>query len=308
MTGEGQRGAWASYWCREGAAEAGCIGESEAIRAVLLATWSQFARALPPRAAVLDLATGNGAVLAVLRAARRDLALTGVDAAPRLPRPAGGITFRAGVAIERLPFSDARFAAVTSQFGIEYADPEPAAGELARVLRSGGRCQLVVHHAESPVVRHNLARLAALRWASLDSGLLAKARAFARSRQALALPTPAAFGEAIGEARQRFPEQSVAAEFLTGVVQVLDSGRFAPAERTAALLDDLGARSADEISRLEDLARAVCDNARIEGLASALRTHGLRVDPPAELRERDAAPPFAWRVRGEKPAVSERGS
>jgi hypothetical protein len=89
-------------------------------------------------------------------------------------------------------------------------------------------------------------------------------------------------------------------------VQVLDHGRFAPGERTTAVLDELGARAADEMSRLEDLANAVCDSGRLSAFANVLRERGLRVECTDELREREDLPPFAWLVTGTKPA-SEHG-
>lgn len=303
MTSTRSQSAWANYWCSEGTASPGCIGESDAIHATLLKMWKRFAHALQRRSSVLDLGTGNGAVLAMLHATRPDLVLTGVDAAPRLPGPTASAVFRPGTPIERLPFPDGSFDAVTSQFGIEYADPGPASLQLARVLRPGGCWQLVMHHADSPVVRHNLARLTALRWAGSASGHLERAKAFARSRQTLQLPAPPAFRDAIREAQQRFPDQSVAAEFLTGVLQVLDHGRFAPADRTAAMLDELDARAADEMSRLEDLGNAVRDAGRVSDFVNGLRGRGLHVECTDELRERDDLPPFAWHVTGSKPAI-----
>ena len=57
--------------------------------------------------------------------------------------------------MEELPFADQRFGAVVSQFGFEYSRRDPAAGEIARVLRPGGAMSLLVHHAASAVLATN---------------------------------------------------------------------------------------------------------------------------------------------------------
>lgn len=97
---------------------------------------------------VLDVATGSGN--AALAAARRGCDAVGVDYVPALLDRA-----RARAAAERLqaefvpgdaeqlPFPDASFDAVTSIYGSMFAPDHPrAAGELARVCRSGGRIAL----------------------------------------------------------------------------------------------------------------------------------------------------------------------
>jgi ubiquinone/menaquinone biosynthesis C-methylase UbiE len=97
---------------------------------------------------VLDVAAGNGN--ASLAAARRWCEVTSTDyvasllergrqraAAESLP-----VAFREADA-EALPFAEAQFDAVLSTFGVMFtADHRKAAGELARVCRSGGRIGL----------------------------------------------------------------------------------------------------------------------------------------------------------------------
>ena len=267
--------------------------------AVLDRPWVELAAALPPRAAVLDLATGGGAVLAALRQIRSDLRLTGVDAAP-LPAGRGPVTLRGGVRLERLPFPDRRFDAVTSRFGIEYAQSDAAAAEAARVLRPGGLVRLVIHHRDSVVLRHNLGRLAALRWAARDSGWPGKANTLARGRMVAPLPTPAAFHRAPGEARERFPGQSAAWELLTATVQVLDAGLAHPPEATLAKLAELAARAEGEIARLEALERAACNEAQLNGLLEALAAGGVEVGRSAVLHTPRGSDVLAWSVEARR--------
>jgi SAM-dependent methyltransferase len=71
-----------------------------------------------------------------------------IEAAKRLGR---GITFQGGDA-EALEFDEGAFDGVTSTFGVMFvAGPAAAAGEIARVLRKGGRLALVTWLPGGPV-------------------------------------------------------------------------------------------------------------------------------------------------------------
>jgi SAM-dependent methyltransferase len=97
---------------------------------------------------VLDVACGTGGV--TLRAARAGGDVVGIDISADQLAKAQRAADEAGLTIhfdegdcERLPYADAEFDAVASVFGAIFApDHERAAGELARVCRSGGRFAL----------------------------------------------------------------------------------------------------------------------------------------------------------------------
>jgi SAM-dependent methyltransferase len=293
---------WSGYWRGEatGQAAAASLGETDpAVRAVLDRPWHELAAMLPRRAALLDLATGGGIVLRTLQSLRKDLRLTGVDAAAELPRLAGA-KMAGGVNLAALPFADNAFDAVTSRFGIEYADVAEAAREAARVLKPGGTLSFVVHHAQSPIVAHNRARLEALRWAWSESGMLEKARSLARSRRVAALPTPRQFSEAAAQARGLFPAQPVAWEFLTAITQTLDMGLGRPESEVLGVLDTLAERASGETARLEQLQAAACDEGRVAALGEALGAGGVSMQPPGILTPGGGAHPLAWSLTGTK--------
>ena len=298
----GNRQVWEGFWAQRGRGpESGCLlGALEAIDAVQNQVWQAFAATLKPRASVLDLATGDGIVLGKMHARRSDLKLTGVDSSRFLPAARPGTKLHAGVAIEQLPFADAAFDAVVSQFGLEYSQTALSTKEAARVMRPGGRCRFVIHHRGGPILAHNLARLEGLRWASGGSGLLDKARNLAKARALSPLPTPPLFGEAVAEAKRRFPTQNVAEEFTSAVKQTLDLGRR-DVKGMLEALDELAKRSANEIGRIESLAGAARDRAGIEGVAADLAAAGIVTDPPAELHEKGSGAPFAWLLDGTRP-------
>lgn len=93
---------------------------------------------------VLDVACGTG--VAAVTAARRGCRVTGLDLTPELLERARENASIASVTIdfhegdvEALPFGDAQFDAVLSQFGHMFAPrPEVAVGEMLRVLKPGG--------------------------------------------------------------------------------------------------------------------------------------------------------------------------
>ena len=300
MSGGDNRKAWADFWSTA-ASGGGCLPSGHAgIEAAQRSLWEEFARALPRKARVLDLATGDGAVLKMLARVRRDLALTGVDSAQSLPPAPSGIKLRSGVAIEELPFPDESFDAVTSQFGFEYGDLAGGAVEVARVLKPGGLILFIVHRSDGPIVAHNLPRRDALSWALAPGGWFGRALALATARTAAPLPTPPAFSTAAGEAQRLFPGQSAGGEFLQAVAQTLELGRRRPAPESVEVLRELEGRARNEIARIEALERAACDGPRISVVIDGLRRAGLEVDPPGTLAESSSKVPFAWLVSGRR--------
>jgi SAM-dependent methyltransferase len=300
VTGTDNRKAWADFWAQKsGERGPACLPNAlQEIDAAQRETWHAFARDLAPGVRLLDLATGDGAVLKKIREARTDLVLTGVDSAPTLPPAPPGMTLRAGVSMEALPFEDGAFDAVVSQFGYEYGDTAAIAPEAARLLAPGGRLGLLIHRRDGPIVAHNLPRRDALRWALAPGGYLAKARGLVAARRIAAIPTPPAFRTAPEEAQRLFPGQSVGHEFLTAILHTLEMGRGKPPEESLEVFATLESKASNEIARIETLERAACDADRIALISDELRAAGLDMRPPAEVAERSTGRAFAWFLAG----------
>lgn len=135
-------------------------GEYERTAAALAPVAEVAVAALAPQPGqrVLDVACGTGNAAALVEDAGSDV--TGIDAADRLIEVARdrlpGATFVVGDAAA-LPFADDAFDAAVSVFGIIFATA-PAAGELIRVLRPGGRAVITAWLPEGPIFE--VARLA----------------------------------------------------------------------------------------------------------------------------------------------------
>jgi len=101
--------------------------------------------AIKPGETVLDVGTGTGVV--AITAARADASVTGLDLTPALVEVARENARIAGLTVqwfegdaESLPFPDAHFDVVLSQFGHMFAPrPDVVVAEMRRVLKPRGR-------------------------------------------------------------------------------------------------------------------------------------------------------------------------
>lgn len=202
--------------------------------------WREFFGAFEPGSRLLDLATGGGQVARLAGEAAastgKPFEVVGVDYADLGPsggEVGGGVRLVGGVALESLPFPAAHFDGASSQFGIEYADTRLALGELARVLKPGGRARMLIHNSASVVSRSTADQMAAHDKVLPDDAAILKARK-AYTAHLKRMPPPAvraaedAFREAVRRAAGRL-ERSEA---------------FAPAGQHVEYLSDLAARIA----------------------------------------------------------------
>ena len=123
------------------------VGSYERIAARLGPVQDQLTALLAPRAGedVLDAATGTGEV--AIRAARTGARVTAIDISEPMLEKARRSADELGVPVqfdlgdvEYLPYDDASFDVVASNFGLVFApDHANVAAELARVTRPGGR-------------------------------------------------------------------------------------------------------------------------------------------------------------------------
>lgn len=203
MDGSGkkeQKDLWSDYWRTSQSNDCASDFPDDA-RQAIADKWRVIFSGLERGDSVLDVATGNGALVALLaEVAGPDLGLlvTGVDLAQIDPQAnaglpgAAGATGAAGVAelsfvggtdAADLPFDDQSFTLVVSQFGLEYADFEKAIGEACRVARRG--VKLLIHAADGAIVRQNGLIPGQVDWLRKELGL------FDAAREQISAPTAA---------------------------------------------------------------------------------------------------------------------
>ncbi len=283
---------WTAFW-QHGALHSLSDAQAGNYEGAVAAFWHRVFGGLGTGQHVLDIATGNGPLPAMLHAMHAG-ALPLIDAVdladPLQPAwhqmlPASErerIRFHPGVRAETLPFADAGHDLVTSQYGIEYADLDLALGEALRVLKPGGRMALVMHHADSQLVtvaREEL-RLSALLRAP-DAGLLARARALypwlakvaAGARdEVVKSPQAAAARLAYNEVQSRLSAECAASP----VPDLLHDAREVVASHVDGLMR--GAADATQaIAALDDWEQALGDAEfrHRELLSHALDQHGI---------------------------------
>jgi SAM-dependent methyltransferase len=251
---------WSRHW--SSGTPHSCAGSYGAVYGgAIAAFWRGVHASTPSGATVLDLATGNGAIPRLLLDLRPtlDCQLVGVDVATpsagwraaMTPAAARRLSLRAGVAVESLPFDDASFDLVTSQYGIEYGEVDAALAQALRVCAPGGRLVFVLHHAASRPVQLAKTELDHLTWLVGDAGLVTAAEGLIAPMARSATPAGRASltGDVVAHAaRERFNAAQAA---LRDRARVIDG--------------------ADVLAEVQDAVNAVIGTAVQRGEAEARR-------------------------------------
>lgn len=317
--------AWSRYWqtgplhCLPGSFTGNYDGGIGAF-------WADCFAALEAGHRVLDICTGNGALPAMLAELRPEagIEVDAVDLAELSPRWTSGlpdaarrrIRFHGGINAESLPFPDASFDLAVSQYGIEYTQHEASVGELARVLRPGGRCAFVLHHSASHLHAVAADEVSAARILLDDGGLLEHA---ARLLPYLAL---AAAGQvdrlradpAAGQARAAFNETARAigrsAASLRHPQLLLDAQQWVVEMSNAVVqrraeAGEAAARLAEyrrdiELAglRSQELCSHALDEAGFERFSALLGAAGMSDIAGGPLHHRDYL--VGWQLRARK--------
>jgi ubiquinone/menaquinone biosynthesis C-methylase UbiE len=306
--------AWSRYWARgtlHSCPNAFSGNYGEGIRDL----WYDFFSSLPPKAHILDIGTGNGAVAFIAREASealgREFSIEGIDAAEIDPRRAaaahglavGGIVFRGRTACERTGHAPAIFDAVSSQYALEYMQVSDALAEIARILKPGGCALFVIHHAESAALTTTRDELDAFTFLKHEAPLIVEARRFiqrlAAGRTPAEIDRLAQDGESQARARaiermiRRTVErarthknaaflEAIAAQLVTALREARAVGPIAALQRFDALTAEMEAHR----DRLAAILRAAQTTTQIRELEQELGRAGFDAEPAAELRIR----------------------
>ena len=269
---------WRDYWKSD--RPASCVPENEATAKEIAEYWIGMFAELPDGSRVLDIATGNGIILAHAATAAgqggKTFELTGVDLAEIEPRqflsdfPAGfeNVRFVGGTAAESLPFGDAEFDVVVSQYGLEYAQLDKALAEAERVLAPGGRLVWLAHCEDSEVVQQNRDQSAQVEYLLASRGpvdamekfvaRISKGKSLSFARQQL----QATLADAEAYCREH-PPAKVVVEVCTVIAESANRWQaYRPAD-LAHMLADSRQRLIRHRQRINDLVNAVMSPDRL---------------------------------------------
>ena len=123
--------------------------------------WFDILAGLKAGTRVVDLATGNGALIQLLldfsQQEQLPLSIDGVDFADIKPRlkenPLATVCIHANTEIEKTGLLADSFDLIISQYGLEYADLPPALAEIRRLAKMGAKLALIVHTEGSQLIR-----------------------------------------------------------------------------------------------------------------------------------------------------------
>jgi SAM-dependent methyltransferase len=188
---------WTRHWAT--GAPHSCVGSyGDRYGGATAEFWKAVFAPLRSAQRVLDLATGSGAVPRLLLELCPDTVceVDAVDLAAiepawlttQPPAVRARVRFRGGQAIEALPFADATFDLVVSQYGLEYSDLDRSIPELLRVLAPNGRVALLMHANDSRPVTLAATELAHIDWLLSADGLLSCAAAMLEPLSRAATP------------------------------------------------------------------------------------------------------------------------
>ena len=275
-----------------------------------------------PRASLLDVACGHGAVTGTAIAAAQnagteleahcaDYSQAAVD---ELRKRFPGVE---GVACDAaaMPWPDGRFDFVVSQFGIEYAG-EDAFGEAARLVASGGTLAALTHLAGGAIhteCADNFAVAKALR----ESEFVPLARRAFEAGFAL-------IAGRITDAQFQEADKQLAPAVEAAKILLREKGPQAAGGLLASLFKDIGymytrmqnyvpdevfewfeSMSAELVSyegRMASMTHQALDESQIEAIVTALGGLGLNVEPPQPLALEASGKPGAWILLARRPA------
>lgn len=303
-------GNWSRYWA--GGALHSCPGSFSAnYNGAIASFWRRALSDLQSQSQLIDLASGNGSLPRLLMdelPIERLPEIHAVDRAcvqPRWPAEYGPaarqrLHFHSGTSIERLPFGDATFTHLVSQYGIEYAERNGAIGELLRVAGPRANIVLVMHHAASRLVEVGRAERQHAEALLADDGLLAAASLVApylamagnaQGCQQLAIDSAAHAARARYNAVQAKlsmlsraePSADLLREAQAVVARIQSLAAIDGGAVTLQRLDRYRQSVQDGRDRLADLIDTALTSAEVQQLVNRLRVANFNVEPPGEL-------------------------
>lgn len=257
--------------------------------------WVSFFKPLPDDARIVDVGTGNGAVILIARESAAALdkhwELHGTDLAridpvayvPDGEKRFSGVKFHSGIPAERLPFEDASVDAICTHYVLEYTDVEATLSEFARVLKSGGRAQFIIHHQDSRLVD-------SANWSIREAEIVKELAVYRRLHQLINIEgnpekvvekRTAELRESIQKLKLEHQHAnhaghgSIFRATLEAVQKLLEMRKQAPATTVEREIDRVRAELRAGVRRVKDLVKAALSETDMKALAQQAGAAGL---------------------------------
>ena len=146
---------WSNYW-QQGHLTSFGGGFKTNYEGELKNFWQRFADNIAEHSNVLDIGTGNGALIELIQE-NHNFNCVGVDKALIHKDYINSVNgeLLTGVSAELLPFESCRFDYAISQFAIEYTNIDKSLEEVMRVLKYKRNFVFICHHPESMIIKSN---------------------------------------------------------------------------------------------------------------------------------------------------------
>lgn len=302
MTNNATTGPWSRLWDM-GVLHSCANGIQGNYDGSILKFWQRQFDSLEDSSSVVDIGTGNGALLLLARESAMargiKLHMHGIDIAdinPAQSIPDGknrfaGIHFHPNTSACRLPFTDGEVDMVCSQFGFEYAPREAAIQEMMRVVHARSRISLIAHSTDSVIAEVAGPQLEACAFLLHESPIIEQARAMASilSHAAITKNTVREASplesenerinfnrsaEKLADEIERLPQAQVlrnAANQIRSALQI--ASKSLP--QSELILKQLIINLEDEQTRLRQLQSALLSDTELEVLVNRLQQHGF---------------------------------
>lgn len=297
---------WGSYWTNESAAGEVFVGKDGNTHPGIVAFWRQAFEQLPAQLKIIDLASGAGSVF------------------QHLPKDHGAQLFAADISDEALelmktripkvitntcsadalPYQDAEFGMVVSQFGIEYAGDD-AFTEAVRVLAPDGQLKMLCHIHDGHIDARNQKHLQhAQTIVSSNFILLARdlIQAIASDDQARISVASADFQTAeqqLGAACRDLPE-GIHLHLYQGFRQLFEQREQYADEDIFNWLHTMQSDVERNISRLEHMCDAASTQTDIEAHCSRMHEAGCSEVSFEPFMLEGYDQPLAWAISANK--------
>ena len=207
------------------------------------------------------------------------------------------VHFIPDINIQKLPFDDCVFDAVTSQFGLEYSNLSLSTPELVRVLKHKGQFMFVMHHENSEVVIPAKVKIKEFNLL-LESGLLENFALFLAG--SLTLQQLNAAGEKILNNTDWIKSNAITGQVFLAIDKLIQLKN--QNQNLVVIMEafkDMKTRIDAENSRLNQLILASLSKDKVKKLCTSLEKLDTKVSFKL-IQLNDNADVMGWKVMGYK--------